>query len=234
MTGIKEFFKELFHDRPRLFMLLFFAAYLIIWFIILPGREVERNYVYSPLDDYIPFVEAFIIPYCLWFFYFAGPLVYFLIVSREDFLRTGLFLAFGMTVSVLIFFLLPNGIDFRPETLPRDNALTRLTLLIYSMDEPHNVFPSNHCFVAIGITVGILRCRRLAGKRLLKSAAVLLCALICLSTVFIKQHSVLDFFGALVLCIPAYVLGFVIKWPFIERRKPAAVEKPCSLEEPEE
>ena len=43
------------------------------WFIWLE-KHVRQGYylIHSPLDDYIPFVEYFIVPYFLWFVFIAA------------------------------------------------------------------------------------------------------------------------------------------------------------------
>ena len=54
---------------------------------------------------------------------------------------------------------------------------------------------------------GLCDCKRL--QRLgLKLLLVLLCVLICISTVFMKQHSVLDVLAALPLCAIAYPICY--------------------------
>ena len=47
------------------------------WFCYLEKRQTIHYLIHSPLDDYIPFVEYFIIPYLLWFVFLAVTGAYF-------------------------------------------------------------------------------------------------------------------------------------------------------------
>ena len=72
------------------------------------------NIIHIALDDSIPFVEAFIIPYLLWFPYVAVTVAYFFFTSKNDYYRLCAFLFTGMTISLLVCTLFPNGTNFRP------------------------------------------------------------------------------------------------------------------------
>ena len=91
--------------------------------------------------------------------------------------------------------------------------------MIYAADKPTNVCPSLHCYEALTIHIGMVQSGLFKkGKRLFQTVSVLTLALICLSTVFIKQHSVVDVAAGLLLAAPMYVL--VYKWimPSLVRR----------------
>lgn len=209
---------SLFHDPARILVFLFFPAYMIIWFGIAQKLEPEVM-IHCSLDDVIPFCEVFVIPYVLWYLYFAVPMLFFMFYSRKDFLRTGMMLIFGITVSIFIFLIKPNAINFRPTSFSHDNIFVRVVLFIYSIDPPKSVFPSLHCYVAMAITTGILKSEKFKGKLILKTICIIFTILVCMSTVLIKQHSVLDFVGAVILLPFGYVFGFIIKWRFIYPKK---------------
>ena len=54
------------------------------------------------------------------------------------------------------------------------------------------VFPSLHCYEALCAHLTAFASPGMRGKRRLRAASAVLVVLICLSTVFIKQHSVID------------------------------------------
>ena len=58
------------------------------WFLWLE-KHVRRGYylIHSPLDDYIPFVEYFIIPYFLWFVFIAVTGAYFFLYGQTGILQ---------------------------------------------------------------------------------------------------------------------------------------------------
>ena len=56
------------------------------WFCYLEKRQTIHYLIHSPLDDCIPFVEYFIIPYLLWFVFLAVTGAYFFFTNRRDFI----------------------------------------------------------------------------------------------------------------------------------------------------
>ena len=63
--------KDYFRDVLRMAMpLLMYGALYITWFSIIEKHRFSHYAViHTVIDDKIPFVEAFIVPYYLWFFY---------------------------------------------------------------------------------------------------------------------------------------------------------------------
>jgi len=125
--------------------------------------------------------------------------LYLLLRDRAAFRRYMLFLGSTFLLSELIWFLLPNGQDLRPAVLPRENLLTALIAGLYRVDTNTNVFPSVHVLGSVGAALAVWDCRALSEKKLLRAGAAALAAVICLSTVLIKQHAVLDVVGGLLL-----------------------------------
>ena len=95
------------------------------WFCYLEKRQTIHYLIHSPLDDYIPFVEYFIIPYLLWFVFLAVTGADFFFTNRRDFYRLAAFLCSGMTIflkchmllsfnfsSIIIFFISKNKPNF--------------------------------------------------------------------------------------------------------------------------
>ena len=125
------------------------------WFCYLEKRQTIHYLIHSPLDDYIPFVEYFIIPYLLWFVFLAVTGAYFFFTNRRDFYRLAAFLCSGMTIFLIVCTIFPNGLNLRPVTFPRENIFTDLVRMIYSMDTPTNVLPSIHVYNSIGAMAAI-------------------------------------------------------------------------------
>lgn len=203
--------KEKIYKYSPLIAMLYFPIYSI-WFSTLEKINVNVNIIYSPLDSFIPFWEIFVIPYIIWFGYVAFVMIYFVITSRKDFVRTGVFLITGMTICLIIYTVFPNGIDLKPTEFARDNFMVDIVKYIYSIDTPTNVLPSIHCLNSIGIHIGILKSQNLSKKKWVCNLSGILMVSICLSTVFIKQHSILDMFAAIALSIPLYYISYVFDW----------------------
>ena len=69
------------------------------------------------------------------------------------------------------------------------------------MDTNTGVCPSLHVAYSIGIASVWLKEK--TASAVAKTAVVVFVILVCLSTMFIKQHSVVDFFAAIPICLVA-------------------------------
>lgn len=162
--------------------------------------------VHCRLDDVIPFCEWFIIPYVLWYLLIVGSLLYFLLYNVENFKNLQKYIIITQVVAMAVYILFPNRQDLRPEVFPRDNLLTRLVGLIYSLDTNTGVCPSLHVAYSIGIASTWMREKSVTKPW--KALIVALAALICISVAFVKQHSVVDIFAAAPVCLLAEWLVF--------------------------
>ena len=95
--------------------MLSYAFIYLPWFSRLQ-ENVNKPYhvMHTALDDMIPFEEIFIVPYLMWFLYVAATIAFFFFRNRDDYYRLCTFLFTGMTISLLVCTLFPNGTDFRP------------------------------------------------------------------------------------------------------------------------
>lgn len=176
--------------------------------------------IHTAFDEKIPFIEFFVIPYLLWFGFITFALLYFFFTDRNDFYRMTAFLITGMTVFLIISTLYPNGQILRPTEFPRDNIFIDLVKDLYLGDTPTNIFPSIHAYNSIGVHLAVRNSKRLNGKKFAQYGSFVLSVLIILSTMFLKQHSVIDVIGAIALAVPAYHLAYV--W---EPKKAGAYKK---------
>ncbi len=193
-------------------LLVLFWPVEVLWYFLLKTFTAESDVllIHTPLDDKIVFCEWFIIPYCLWYLYIAAVLLYTLIKDKRDFVRACALICPCMLLPMLFCTIIPNGLSMsiRPDfdALGRENIATWLVKLIYAADTPpRNVMPSMHCAVSVTLFFSVFKAKVFEGKRVLKIAALLLSLTICASTVFVKQHSVLDVFAGIgpgvVVCI---------------------------------
>ena len=191
---------------------LLYAFLYMPWFLWLE-RTVKTDFsvIHIELDDKIPFMEIFVIPYFLWFAYIFVTVAYFFFRDRSEFYRCTAYLFGGMTVCLLIYTIWPNGHDLRPNlsALGRDNLFTRLMAWLYGTDTCTNVCPSIHAFNSIGACIAIYKSRYLKSMKWLRAGALILTILICMSTVFLKQHSSFDVICAGLLALVMYMAVYV-------------------------
>lgn len=218
--------KQFINKYKHALAFLYLPLYLIVFFTLesVVGPDTEYFLVESKLDRYIPFCEAFIIPYYLWFGYIAVTVVYFFFTNRRDFFRLCLFLFTGMTICLLIYAVWPNGHRLRPDLtiLGRDNIFIRMLAGLYTADTCTNVCPSIHTLNSIGAYLAIFHAKALKEKHWIRLSALILTIAICLSTVLLKQHSILDVFAAMALSVPLYLISYRPKFERIREQLPAA------------
>lgn len=205
--------KFLYTYRHALIMLGYFPIYLILFSIV--ERLVTDQFfaIECGLDRVIPFVEWFIIPYLLWFPYIAVSIIAFIFFDKTEYFKLSGMLITGMSVFLLVSFVFPNGLNIRPSLsdLGRENIALTLVGRLHKIDTSTNVFPSIHVFNSLAVCFSFFHSEIFGRKTILKWSAFVLTVLICLSTVFLKQHSVIDVIGAIVL--------FLLLLPIFYHRK---------------
>lgn len=200
---MKAFFKKYKNIK---YLSIFFVIYML-GFLLLEKRISKNTIMTSTLiDQYIPFNEYFVIAYLLWFVFMALGFAYFVFIDQEGFKRTGFYLFTGMMISLLIYMIFPNGQDLRVE-LNNENVFQILVSFIYSIDSPTNVCPSIHVYNSIMMTVSLMKSENLINYKILLFFVVVLAALICISTVLIKQHTFIDIIAAIMLAGIIYLFG---------------------------
>jgi len=190
-------------------LLLSWLGYFALYFLtenLIPAEKCRP--VHCALDDIIPFCEYFVIPYVLWYVLIVVSLLYFLLYNVESFKKLQTYIIITQVAAMLIYILFPNRQDLRPDILTSDNFCTDIIMLLYSFDTNTGVCPSLHCAYSIGIASVWLKEKDVSV--LLRAGIAVFCAVICVSTMFIKQHSVLDFVAALPICLLAEILVFKV------------------------
>lgn len=176
----------------------------LLWFIGIPilninyflaSRIAKDGYDLTvAVDKIIPFKPIFIFPYMYWYLYIVIGLVLILLKSRTDYIRAFLSIFIGMCICYLVYYIFPTEIN-RP-MINDTNLVYKLINFIYNIDRPLNCFPSLHVL----ITYFIMRYtkREKFGGEFYYTQLVGI--LIILSTVFIKQHFIVDIIASLILC----------------------------------
>ena len=190
---------------------LYLPIYLISFFLIEKYVTGDFWVSYMWLDDYIPFCEYFIIPYVLWYPALFATGIYMLVKKdAEAFKRFMAFIICGFSISIIFCILVPNCQNLRPTVFAHNNIFTKLIKMIYAADTNTNVFPSVHVLGAIVIPLGVFDCSALKSKKFLRVISIILAILITASTVFIKQHSILDIFSAIILALILFLIIYII------------------------
>ena len=193
----------------RLILPVLYAPFYIITFIWLENRPVEHIHIIEmEIDKYIPFCEYFVIPYVGWYLLIAGSLLYFALYNPDNFKNMMKFIIVTQIVAMAIYIIFPNRQDLRPDEFVRDNIFTDIVGLLYTFDTSTNVCPSLHVAYSIGIASTWLKEK--SASTWCKTFIVIFCFLVCISVAFVKQHSVVDIFVAIPVCLLAEWIAFGI------------------------
>lgn len=205
-------------------LLLYWPIYGLLFLFVERFYPVQSYFsVWCPLDDRIPFLELFLIPYLFWFVYLVGMLLYSALYDPACFRKLMYEIMITYTCAILVYLIWPTCQNLRPETFERDNFLTWFMGNFYRMDTNTNVCPSIHVLGSLAVMNAGLHCQRLSKKRW-KIGFPVAAVLICVSTVFVKQHSVLDVLAALPVALVAYLV--VYKLP-LRKSKRETVPEGC-------
>ena len=191
----------------HLLLLLGWVVYLVAFFLTEWLIPVEKCYsVHSIVDDWIPFCEVFWIPYVFWYALIVLSLGYFLLYHIDSFKRLQTYMIITQAVALIIYVVFPTRQDLRPEVFPRENFLTQCVRILYRVDTNTGVCPSLH--VAISLGIASVWTKEKGISRWWKAFIVVTVVLICLSTMFIKQHSAVDLLAAIPVCLLAELIVY--------------------------
>ena len=213
--------KAFFHKYKHSLVLLYAFVYMP-WFIWLESRaNLPYHVIHVQLDDWIPFLEGFIVPYLLWFVYVPAVLVYlfFQLQNKREFYQYCIFLFTGMTLFLIVSTIYPNGHLLRPGSFERHNIFTFAISILYREDTATNIFPSLHVYNSFAANIAIVNNQKLGKNIWIRSGSFLLLVSIILSTMFLKQHSVLDVISGILLGVLMEQLVYHTEFSFVHSRK---------------
>lgn len=183
------------------------VGYFILYFLTEWLIPAEICYpVHCWLDDVIPFCEWFLIPYFGWYVLIVVSLAYFLLYNVENFRGLQTYIIVTQVVAMACYILFPTRQDLRPAVFPRDNFLTDMVGILYTVDTNTGVCPSLHVAYSLGIASAWLKEK--TASFWAKGLVVVMVVLVCLSVAFVKQHSVVDIFAAIPVCVLAEWIAF--------------------------
>lgn len=193
-------------------VILTYAVVYILLFGYLEQRPVHGYHiVHTVFDDWIPFCEYFVVPYLLWFPYMFLAVLYFIFFNKNkhEYYQLICNLMMGMTVFLIVSYVYPNAQHLRPTEFARDNVFTHVVQWLYRTDTPTNILPSIHVFNSLAIHMSLSNCEALKEHKWIQRGSLTLTILIILSTMFLKQHSVIDVCMGSTLAL----FGFLIFYP---------------------
>lgn len=168
------------------------------------------------IDNAIPLTPFFVIfyvsSYVLWF---ITPVIVFK-TKREHFLDYVMGMLLAYFIEFILFIFVPTYMDREAEGIlqatSEGGVLNQLLHFVYTMDGGKiawNLFPSGHCLMSIYSYLGVARQKELS--LWYRIPWLIWAILICLSTVLVKQHYVLDIVGGVGIALIAFVITYFVK-----------------------
>jgi len=157
---------------------------------VLLNKRKSKYYWKTRFDDLVPLISVFVFPYLFYFVYHLVALIYL----WDSNLLGGFFwtMIVANVTAAIFWYLLPNGV-MRPK-VKGNNISTNVLNLVYQIDKDDtNGFPSAHVFHTIIISYFLAM--YISGASLI---ILITSILILASTVFTKQHYVVDVIGGII------------------------------------
>lgn len=193
----------------RLKGIIIFGICYMTTFFFMEARDVPIHIIHTSLDDRIPFCEYFIVPYVIWYAYVCGTILYLGLTDKnlKEYNCLAANMILGMIVFVITSLVYPNGQNLRPVIIS-DNIFARAVNFLYDIDTSTNILPSLHVFASVACDIALCRNALFKKYPFRQWMIHILTVLICLSTMFLKQHSVIDVIAAFICNISFYPLVY--------------------------
>ena len=181
----------------RVVILFLLMALLLLYFPI--NQNVKGGITPDlPLDAKIQLIPIWIIPYLLSILWWIVAIIW--ATAKMDFgryLHFSVCLVLTIVVSYLIFLIFPTYV-IRP-TILGDDFLSQLVAYTYGNDQPYNALPSGHAYTTLIISTFWFSWK--PKQRYLWISIVIV---VILSTLFTKQHYILDPAASAVVVLITY------------------------------
>ncbi len=237
-------FMEKVRSIPRFGWIFGFAYFALQYGMYRLGDLLSRilgtiDYAFMPkiaaVDDAIPLIPVFAVIYLFsYIFWICGPVAASL-TSRRNFVNYIVGLSAAYIIGFLFFVFMPTYMDRVQEGLmhsaDKPGIFNFFLKVIYGADGSEfgfNLFPSYHCLISLYCYLGIRKQPEISKG--FKIYSFIMVVLICMSTVFTKQHYFIDIIGGLAISILCYavVKKLDLGTRYVERK---ALKKETSPEE---
>lgn len=184
-------------------ILLIFGLNGLIYFLI-KLLISDYNLISLPIDGKIPFIQEFIYIYMIWYPFLIVSYFFLFKYNKDKYIRSIITICLSLPVLYLCFILYPTTVS-RPVVDSYNSITTFITYTVFKVDTPVNCFPSGHCLLCFILLFSVLFDEKLT--KCFRVICIFINILIIISTLFTKQHVIIDVIGAFVL---AFIMYYII------------------------
>jgi membrane-associated phospholipid phosphatase len=173
------------------------------------GTGFRLDWVFGGLDNHIPFVPEMAVVYVHLFYSFTVlSMLYFAFIAGRKGYALGWTLVIVHAVAILIYIVFPvSTYWYRAELLAaplQDNPLAEVMYGYYASDTSFNCFPSLHAAVSAAIAYAwcsYAKSEPHVLKTIAAAAAIVIASAVVLSTLFVRQHYIIDEIAGVLLAV---------------------------------
>lgn len=171
-----------------------------------PSKQVYN--LVTDLDRSTPFLKIFVLPYSVWIFYIYVCLVYFFFKDAKVYYRSLATYVICALVCYMVYLVYQTTVP-RP-IVTGDDVFSQLMRYVYNRDQPFNCFPSIHVFSCYLVMKALYKSsfKTVWNQTLIYGMSTL----IILSTLFVKQHVIMDVVAGILLAEFVYRLSLRYQW----------------------
>lgn len=187
---------------------------VLLWIIFLIAFQVcnytitqlfirEPILIGSELDSKIPFLSEFIYFYVIWYpMLIIVPYILHL-CNKQKFYKYSVSVIMCALIGSVIFLIFPTTVE--RAVISGTSISEKIISLIYQADaRALNCFPSFHCILSLLFILSVYKDKKI--PIICRVAIEILSIFIILSTLFIKQHVIYDFIGALIISVVTWYI----------------------------
>lgn len=201
-----EKFKQFVLDKRQLF---FIPLIAMLWngLVYFGGRTIASDRFHYDMtlsiDRMTPFLPWTITIYWGCFLFWIAAYLFMAAQKRDVVGRFFLMHFIGELICFIFFVLLPTT-NIRPEVLGED-IWSSMVRLQYQGDAADNLFPSIHCMVSWICWIGLRNQQKCPSW--CRWGALAFAIAVCISTLTLKQHVIVDVIGAIIIAEISYLLA---------------------------
>lgn len=186
--------------EKEILLLLVLSIWILCYFSINAFTEGRKTHILAlPFEDKIPFMPYFIIFYLSTYVLAVFP--YFFVKNIADYRNAALAYLVVIFISSIVYLIYPVK-TIRPEFVA-DNIFLKMVAMLYAIAKPYNLFPSMHVSLSALAAIICFKYNKKLGYWL-----IFWLIMIILSTLFVKQHYIIDLIAALLLAFLVYYFFF--------------------------